>query len=182
MSYFAYDHSHETARCAMKSSLKRVITALLAAVMLAAIPCVPAFGAQEYYVNDGENTLALADANAIGADGSTAKLPERGVYAATASGTQLLGGSEYRRMSSRTFQTVSSASVWPSARRRWMRSICRSRPVPASPSDTMTPIVCSSPSVRQRRAPSPLLRYERHGWGQCVRRLSCPARRYLCEL
>ena len=46
----------------MKSSLKRVITALLAAVMLAAIPCVPAFGAQEYYVNDGENTLALADA------------------------------------------------------------------------------------------------------------------------
>lgn len=79
----------------MKSSLKRVITALLAAVMLAAIPCVPAFGAQEYYVNDGENTLALADAYAIGADGSTAKLPERGVYAATASGTQLLGGSEY---------------------------------------------------------------------------------------
>ena len=61
-------------------------------------------------------------------------------------------------MSSRTFQTVSSASVWPSARRRWMRSICRSRPVPASPSDTMTPIVCSSPSVRRRRAPSPLLR------------------------
>ena len=45
----------------MKSSLKRVITALLAAVMLAAIPCVPAFGAQEYYVNDGENTLALAE-------------------------------------------------------------------------------------------------------------------------
>ena len=79
----------------MKSSLKRVITALLAAVMLAAIPCMPAFGAQEYYVNDGENTLALADAYAIGADGSTAKLPERGVYAATASGTQLLGGSEY---------------------------------------------------------------------------------------
>ena len=79
----------------MKSSLKRVITALLAAVMLAAIPCVPAFGAQEYYVNDGENTLALGDAYAIGADGSTAKLPERGVYAATASGTQLLGGSEY---------------------------------------------------------------------------------------
>ena len=76
----------------MKSSLKRVITVLLAAVMLAAIPCVPAFGAQEYYVNDGENTLALADAYAIGADGSTAKLPERGVYAATASGTQLLGG------------------------------------------------------------------------------------------
>ena len=35
----------------MKSSLKRVITALLAAVMLAAIPCVPAFGAQEYYVD-----------------------------------------------------------------------------------------------------------------------------------
>jgi len=32
---------------------------------------------------------------AIGTDGSTAKLPERGVYAATASGTQLLGGSEY---------------------------------------------------------------------------------------
>ena len=58
-------------------------------------PRVPAFGAQEYYVNDGENTLALADAYAIGADGSTAKLPERGVYAATASGTQLLGGSEY---------------------------------------------------------------------------------------
>ena len=58
-------------------------------------PCTSAFGAQTYYVNDGENTLALADAYAIGADGSTAKLPERGVYAATASGTQLLGGSEY---------------------------------------------------------------------------------------
>lgn len=79
----------------MKSSLKRVITALLAAVLLATVPCVPAFGAQTYYVNDGDNTLALADAYAIGADGSTAKLPERGVYAATASGTQLLGGSEY---------------------------------------------------------------------------------------
>ncbi len=79
----------------MKSSLKRVITALLAAVLLATAPCVPAFGAQTYYVNDGDNTLALADAYAIGADGSTAKLPERGVYAATASGTQLLGGSEY---------------------------------------------------------------------------------------
>lgn len=78
----------------MRSSLKRVITALLAAVLLAAAPCVPAFGAQTYYVNDGDNTLALADAYAIGADGSTAKLPERGVYAATASGTQLLGGSE----------------------------------------------------------------------------------------
>ena len=39
----------------MKSSLKRVITALLAAVLLATAPCVPAFGAQEYYVNDGEN-------------------------------------------------------------------------------------------------------------------------------
>ena len=39
----------------MKSSLKRVITALLATVMLAAIPCVPAFGAQEYYVNDGSH-------------------------------------------------------------------------------------------------------------------------------
>ena len=79
----------------MRSSLKRVITALLAAVLLATAPCVPAFGAQTYYVNDGDNTLALADAYAIGADGSTAKLPERGVYAATASGTQLLGGSEY---------------------------------------------------------------------------------------
>ncbi len=79
----------------MSSSLKRVITALLAAVLLAAAPCAPAFGAQTYYVNDGDNTLALADAYAIGADGSTAKLPERGVYAATASGTQLLGGSEY---------------------------------------------------------------------------------------
>lgn len=79
----------------MKSSLKRVITALLAAVLLAAAPCTSAFGAQTYYVNDGDNTLALADAYAIGADGSTAKLPERGVYAATASGTQLLGGSEY---------------------------------------------------------------------------------------
>lgn len=79
----------------MKSSLKRGITALLAAVLLATAPCVPAFGAQTYYVNDGDNTLALADAYAIGADGSTAKLPERGVYAATASGTQLLGGSEY---------------------------------------------------------------------------------------
>ena len=79
----------------MKSSLKRGITALLAAVLLATAPCVPAFGAQTYYVNDGDNTLALADAYAIGANGSTAKLPERGVYAATASGTQLLGGSEY---------------------------------------------------------------------------------------
>ena len=79
----------------MKSSLKRGITALLAAVLLATAPCVPAFGAQTYYVNDGDNTLALADAYAIGADGSTAKLTERGVYAATASGTQLLGGSEY---------------------------------------------------------------------------------------
>ena len=79
----------------MRSSLKRVITALLAAVLLAAAPCAPAFGAQTYYVNDGDNTLALADAYAIGADGSTAKLPERGVYVATASGTQLLGGSEY---------------------------------------------------------------------------------------
>lgn len=79
----------------MRSSLKRVITALLAAVLLATVPCVPAFGAQMYYVNDGDNTLALADAYAIGADGSTAKLPESGVYAATASGTQLLGGSEY---------------------------------------------------------------------------------------
>lgn len=79
----------------MSSNLKRVITALLAAVLLATAPCVPAFGAQTYYVNDGDNTLALADAYAIGADGSTAKLPERGVYAATASGTQLLGGSEY---------------------------------------------------------------------------------------
>lgn len=79
----------------MRSNLKRVITALLAAVLLATAPCVPAFGAQTYYVNDGDNTLALADAYAIGADGSTAKLPERGVYAATASGTQLLGGSEY---------------------------------------------------------------------------------------
>ena len=39
----------------MKSSLKRVITALLATVMLAAIPCVPAVGAQEYYVNDGSH-------------------------------------------------------------------------------------------------------------------------------
>lgn len=79
----------------MRSNLKRGITALLAAVLLATAPCVPAFGAQTYYVNDGDNTLALADAYAIGADGSTAKLPERGVYAATASGTQLLGGSEY---------------------------------------------------------------------------------------
>ena len=79
----------------MRSSLKRVITALLAAVLLATAPCVPAFGVQTYYVNDGDNTLALADAYAIGADGSAAKLPERGVYAATASGTQLLGGSEY---------------------------------------------------------------------------------------
>ncbi len=79
----------------MKTSLKRVMTALLAAVLLATAPCVPAFGAQTYYINDGDNTLALADAYAIGADGSTAKLPERGVYAATASGTQLLGSSEY---------------------------------------------------------------------------------------
>lgn len=79
----------------MRSNLKRGITALLAAVLLATAPCVPAFGVQTYYVNDGDNTLALADAYAIGADGSAAKLPERGVYAATASGTQLLGGSEY---------------------------------------------------------------------------------------
>ena len=79
----------------MKSNLKRGITALLAVVLLAAAPCTSAFGAQTYYVNDGDNTLALADAYAIGADGSTAKLPERGVYAATTSGTQLLGGSEY---------------------------------------------------------------------------------------
>ena len=79
----------------MRSNLKRGITALLAVVLLAAAPCTSAFGAQTYYVNDGDNTLALADAYAIGADGSTAKLPERGVYAATASGTQLLGGSEY---------------------------------------------------------------------------------------
>lgn len=79
----------------MRSNLKRGITALLAVVLLATAPCVPAFGVQTYYVNDGDNTLALADAYAIGADGSTAKLPERGVYAATASGTQLLGGSEY---------------------------------------------------------------------------------------
>lgn len=79
----------------MRSNLKRGITALLAVVLLAATPCTSAFGAQTYYVNDGDNTLALADAYAIGADGSTAKLPERGVYAATASGTQLLGGSEY---------------------------------------------------------------------------------------
>ena len=79
----------------MRSNLKRGITALLAVVLLAAAPCTSAFGAQTYYVNDGDNTLALADAYAIGADGSTAKLPERGVYAATTSGTQLLGGSEY---------------------------------------------------------------------------------------
>ena len=79
----------------MRSNLKRGITALLAVVLLAAAPCTSAFGAQTYYVNDGDSTLALADAYAIGADGSTAKLPERGVYAATASGTQLLGGSEY---------------------------------------------------------------------------------------
>lgn len=79
----------------MRSNLKRGITALLAVVLLAAAPCTSAFGAQTYYVNDGDNTLALADAYAIGADGSAAKLPERGVYAATASGTQLLGGSEY---------------------------------------------------------------------------------------
>lgn len=78
----------------MKSSLKKILTALLCAVLLAAA-VVPAFAAQTYYVNDGSNTLALQDAYAIGADESTAKLPERGVYAATASGTQLLGGSEY---------------------------------------------------------------------------------------
>ena len=79
----------------MRSNLKRGITALLAVVLLAAAPCTSAFGAQTYYVNDGDSTLALADAYAIGADGSTAKLPERGVYAATTSGTQMLGGSEY---------------------------------------------------------------------------------------
>ena len=79
----------------MRSNLKRGITALLAVVLLAAAPCTSAFGAQTYYVNDGDNTLALADAYAIGASGEAAKLPDRGVYAATANGTQMLGGTEY---------------------------------------------------------------------------------------
>ena len=37
----------------MKSSLKKAVTALLAAALLAAAPCTPVFGAQTYYVNDG---------------------------------------------------------------------------------------------------------------------------------
>ena len=79
----------------MKSSLKKAATALLATALLAAAPCTPAFGAQTYYVNDGSSTLTMADAYAVGAAGEAAKLPERGVYAATANGTQLLGGTEY---------------------------------------------------------------------------------------
>ena len=145
----------------MRSNLKRGITALLAAVLLATAPCVPAFGAQTYYVNDGDNTLALADAYAIGADGSTAKLPERGVYAATASGTQLLGGSEYENEQ----PNIPSVSAWRSVRRHWMRSICRSRPVPASRSDTMIRIVYSKQSALRRsvRSPSSRTRTSRLG-------------------
>ena len=79
----------------MKSSLKKAVTALLAAALLAATPCTPVFGAQTYYVNDGSSTLTMADAYAIGASGEAAKLPDRGVYAATANGTQMLGGTEY---------------------------------------------------------------------------------------
>lgn len=79
----------------MKSSMKKAVTALLAAALLAAAPCTPVFGAQTYYVNDGSSTLTMADAYAVGASGDAAKLPERGVYAATANGTQMLGGTEY---------------------------------------------------------------------------------------
>ena len=79
----------------MKSSLKKAVTALLAAALLAAAPCTPVFGAQTYYVNDGSSTLTMADAYAVGASGDAAKLPDRGVYAATANGTQMLGGTEY---------------------------------------------------------------------------------------
>lgn len=79
----------------MKSSIKKAVTALLAAALLAAAPCTPVFGAQTYYVNDGSSTLTMADAYAVGASGDAAKLPERGVYAATANGTQMLGGTEY---------------------------------------------------------------------------------------
>ena len=79
----------------MKSSFKKAVTALLAAALLAAAPCTPVFGAQTYYVNDGSSTLTMADAYAVGASGDAAKLPERGVYAATANGTQMLGGTEY---------------------------------------------------------------------------------------
>ena len=79
----------------MKSSMKKAVTALLAAALLAATPCTSVFGAQTYYVNDGSSTLTMADAYAIGASGEAAKLPDRGVYAATANGTQILGGTEY---------------------------------------------------------------------------------------
>lgn len=79
----------------MKSSIKKAVTALLAAALLAATPCTSVFGAQTYYVNDGSSTLTMADAYAIGASGEAAKLPDRGVYAATANGTQMLGGTEY---------------------------------------------------------------------------------------
>ncbi|MFR6335194.1 MAG: hypothetical protein ACLUMN_03460 [Oscillospiraceae bacterium] len=79
----------------MKSSFKKAVTALLAAALLAAAPCTPVFGAQTYYVNDGSSTLTMADAYAVGASGDAAKLPDRGVYAATANGTQMLGGTEY---------------------------------------------------------------------------------------
>lgn len=79
----------------MKSSMKKAATALLAAALLAATPCTSVFGAQTYYVNDGSSTLTMADAYAIGASGEAAKLPDRGVYAATANGTQMLGGTEY---------------------------------------------------------------------------------------
>ena len=59
------------------------------------------------------------------------------------------------KMSSRTFRTASSVSAWRSARRRWMRSICRSRPAPVLHLDIMIPTACSAPSAPQRRALSP---------------------------
>ena len=62
------------------------------------------------------------------------------------------------KMSSRTFRTASSASAWRSARRHWMRSICRSRPAPVLHLGIMIPTVCSGPLVPQRRALSPLSR------------------------
>ena len=37
----------------MKSSIKKAVTVLLAAALLAATPCTSVFGAQTYYVNDG---------------------------------------------------------------------------------------------------------------------------------
>ncbi len=141
----------------MRSNLKRGITALLAVVLLAAAPCTSAFGAQTYYVNDGDSTLTLADAYAIGA-GDAAKLPERGVYAATAKRHTAARRHANMKMSSRTFQTESSARVWRSARRHWMLCICRSRRAPASRLGIMIPTACSGLSVLRVRVLLPSLR------------------------